>query len=90
MSTHPRHAEPLLGAALRGLDCYANPTEWARMQRNAMRQDPDVIMVGEMRDMETIQTVLTAAETARASAFATIQSMHWLLAWPPGRTPAVG
>jgi len=31
--------------------------------RNAMRQDPDVIMVGEMRDIETMQTVLTAAET---------------------------
>jgi twitching motility protein PilT len=31
--------------------------------RNAMRQDPDVIMVGEMRDNETMQTVLTAAET---------------------------
>ena len=31
--------------------------------RNAMRQDPDVIMVGEMRDSETIATVLTAAET---------------------------
>ncbi|HEX9986629.1 MAG TPA: PilT/PilU family type 4a pilus ATPase [Thermoanaerobaculia bacterium] len=31
--------------------------------RNAMRQDPDIIMVGEMRDVETIQTVLTAAET---------------------------
>ena len=31
--------------------------------RNAMRQDPDVIMVGEMRDVDTIQTVLTAAET---------------------------
>src|SRR6266849_5898619 len=31
--------------------------------RNAMRQDPDVIMVGEMRDLETMQTVLTAAET---------------------------
>jgi twitching motility protein PilT len=28
-----------------------------------LRQDPDVIMVGEMRDAETIQTVLTAAET---------------------------
>ena len=28
-----------------------------------MRQDPDVIMVGEMRDVETMQTVLTAAET---------------------------
>jgi twitching motility protein PilT len=31
--------------------------------RNSMRQDPDVIMVGEMRDLETIETVLTAAET---------------------------
>ena len=31
--------------------------------RNALRQDPDVIMVGEMRDAATIQTVLTAAET---------------------------
>src|SRR5205823_9927102 len=31
--------------------------------RNAMRQDPDVIMVGEMRDWQTMQTVLTAAET---------------------------
>ncbi|HET7712809.1 MAG TPA: PilT/PilU family type 4a pilus ATPase [Thermoanaerobaculia bacterium] len=31
--------------------------------RNSMRQDPDVIMVGEMRDMETMETVLTAAET---------------------------
>ncbi|MBW3563544.1 MAG: PilT/PilU family type 4a pilus ATPase [Acidobacteria bacterium] len=31
--------------------------------RNSMRQDPDVIMVGEMRDPETIETVLTAAET---------------------------
>lgn len=31
--------------------------------RNAMRQDPDVIMVGEMRDPDTIGTVITAAET---------------------------
>ncbi len=31
--------------------------------RNAMRQDPDVIMVGEMRDPETVGTVITAAET---------------------------
>ena len=31
--------------------------------RNGMRQDPDVIMVGEMRDPETVATVITAAET---------------------------
>lgn len=31
--------------------------------RDAMREDPDVIMVGEMRDQETISAVLTLAET---------------------------
>jgi twitching motility protein PilT len=31
--------------------------------RSVLRQDPDVIMVGEMRDLETIETALTAAET---------------------------
>ncbi|HWT02455.1 MAG TPA: type IV pilus twitching motility protein PilT [Pyrinomonadaceae bacterium] len=31
--------------------------------RGALRQDPDVILVGEMRDLETIETALTAAET---------------------------
>jgi len=31
--------------------------------KNSLRQDPDVIMVGEMRDPETMQTVITAAET---------------------------
>ena len=30
---------------------------------NALREDPDVILVGEMRDLETIEMVLTAAET---------------------------
>ena len=36
---------------------------FARALRSALRQDPDVIMVGEMRDLETISTALTAAET---------------------------
>jgi twitching motility protein PilT len=31
--------------------------------RSAMRQDPDVILIGEMRDLETIETALVAAET---------------------------
>jgi len=34
-----------------------------RALRSALRQDPDVIMLGEMRDLETISTALTAAET---------------------------
>lgn len=34
-----------------------------RALRAALRQDPDVIMIGEMRDLETISTALTAAET---------------------------
>ncbi len=38
-------------------------TSFSEALRNAMRQDPDVIMVGEMRDLETIGTVITAAET---------------------------
>lgn len=35
----PYHSEPLLGAALRGLDCFVNSAEWARMRRNAMGRD---------------------------------------------------
>ena len=36
---------------------------FAEALRNGVRQDPDVIMVGEMRDPETVATVITAAET---------------------------
>jgi twitching motility protein PilT len=36
---------------------------FAEALRGALRQDPDVILVGEMRDLETISTALTAAET---------------------------
>src|SRR4051794_10913007 len=36
---------------------------FAEALRGALRQDPDVILVGEMRDLETTETALTAAET---------------------------
>jgi twitching motility protein PilT len=39
----------------------------------ALRQDPDVILVGEMRDMETISTAITAAETGHL-VFATLHT----------------
>ena len=38
-------------------------TSFAGALRAALRQDPDVILVGEMRDVETVATALTAAET---------------------------
>ncbi|MHB8470083.1 MAG: type IV pilus twitching motility protein PilT, partial [Gaiellaceae bacterium] len=38
-------------------------TSFADALRAALRQDPDVILVGELRDLETISTALTAAET---------------------------
>ncbi len=41
--------------------------------RHVLRQDPDVIVIGEMRDLETIQTALTAAETGHL-VFATLHT----------------
>lgn len=38
-------------------------SSFSRALRSAMREDPDVILVGEMRDLETIQAAITAAET---------------------------
>ena len=38
-------------------------TDFASAIRSALREDPDVILVGEMRDYETISTALLAAET---------------------------
>jgi twitching motility protein PilT len=46
--------------------------------RGALRQDPDIIMVGEMRDLETIEIALTAAETGHLvlSTLHTIDAME--------------
>ena len=41
----------------------ANTHSFANAMRSALREDPDVILVGEMRDLETISLALTAAET---------------------------
>ena len=48
-------------------------TTFAEGLRAALRQDPDVILVGEMRDLETISTALTAAETGHL-VFATLHT----------------
>jgi twitching motility protein PilT len=46
---------------------------FAEALRGALRQDPDVILLGEMRDLETIATALTAAETGHL-VFATLHT----------------
>ncbi|MGA2061220.1 MAG: type IV pilus twitching motility protein PilT [Thermoguttaceae bacterium] len=46
---------------------------FAEAIRRALRQDPDVILVGEMRDLETIETAITAAETGHI-VFATLHT----------------
>jgi len=48
-------------------------TSFSEGLRAALRQDPDVILVGEMRDLETIATALTAAETGHL-VFATLHT----------------
>ncbi len=54
----------------KSIQCYFSQREletdtksFAAALKHVLRQDPDVILVGEMRDLETASTVLTAAET---------------------------
>ncbi len=51
----------------------ADAQTFAAALKAALRQDPDVILVGEMRDLETISTALTAAETGHL-VFATLHT----------------
>ena len=54
-------------------EVYQDTLSFARALRSTFRQDPDVIMVGEMRDPETIATAITAAETGHL-VFATLHT----------------
>ncbi len=54
-------------------EVYQDSLSFARALRSTFRQDPDVIMVGEMRDLETMATAITAAETGHL-VFATLHT----------------
>lgn len=54
-----------------GIDC----TDFASGLRHALRQDPDIIMVGEMRDLETTSSTITAAETGHL-VFSTLHTVN--------------
>ena len=51
----------------------ADAEDFASALKSALREDPDVILVGEMRDLETMSTALTAAETGHL-VFATLHT----------------
>jgi twitching motility protein PilT len=44
-------------------EIHADTPSFKKALRSALRQDPDVVLVGEMRDLETIESALTIAET---------------------------
>ena len=53
------HRKSMINQREIGIDTQS----YAKALRSALREDPDVILVGEMRDLETISTAITAAET---------------------------
>ncbi|MBT2643092.1 type IV pilus twitching motility protein PilT [Bacillus sp. ISL-41] len=82
-----KHGNSIIDQREIGLDT----NNFANGLRAALRQDPDVILVGEMRDLDTIQTAITAAETGHlvlgtlhtSSAPATINRI--IDVFPPGQ-----
>src|SRR6266550_902382 len=64
-----RHKRAIVNQREIGTDTHS----FAEGLRHVLRQDPDVILVGEMRDLETIQTAITAAETGHL-VFATLHT----------------
>ncbi|MFC4785486.1 type IV pilus twitching motility protein PilT [Nocardioides sp. MAHUQ-72] len=55
------HSDKLASVTQRELG--TDTADWAVAMRAAMRQDPDVILIGEMRDVDTVKAALSAAET---------------------------
>ncbi|WP_325051481.1 type IV pilus twitching motility protein PilT [Cellulomonas rhizosphaerae] len=64
-----RHKKSLINQREVGADTHS----FANALKHVLRQDPDIILVGEMRDLETISVALTAAETGHL-VFATLHT----------------
>ncbi|MDM8083926.1 type IV pilus twitching motility protein PilT [Cellulomonas cellasea] len=64
-----RHKKSLINQREVGTDTHS----FANALKHVLRQDPDIILVGEMRDLETISVALTAAETGHL-VFATLHT----------------
>lgn len=64
-----RHKRAIINQREVGADTHS----FANALKHVLRQDPDVVLVGEMRDLETISTAVTAAETGHL-VFATLHT----------------
>jgi twitching motility protein PilT len=81
--TYPKHiitiedpieyVYPKARALVNQREMHEDPHSWEIALRSAMREDPDVILVGEMRDFETIAAAITLAETGHL-VFATLHT----------------
>ena len=87
---HP-HRSCLVNQREVGADTYS----FARALKSILRQDPDVVLVGELRDRETIEAAITIAETGHLC-FGTlhtntsVQTIHRLLdVFPPNQQPQI-
>jgi twitching motility protein PilT len=84
-----------LNSAITQREIGADTSDFKQGLKSALRQDPDVIMIGEMRDAETIDTAMKAAETGHllistlhtADATATINRV--MAMFPPGEQEVV-
>lgn len=54
-------------------EMYKDTKSWGNALRSALREDPDVVLIGEMRDLETISSAMTIAETGHL-VFATLHT----------------
>lgn len=64
---------PIGSSVISQRELHADTHSWEIALRSALRQDPDVVLVGEMRDYETIAAALTIAETGHL-VFATLHT----------------
>ncbi|OGZ83615.1 MAG: type IV pili twitching motility protein PilT [Candidatus Staskawiczbacteria bacterium RIFOXYC1_FULL_38_18] len=83
------YAYPIARAMVEQREVSIDTLTFGNALRASLRQNPDVIMVGEMRDLETISTTITAAETGHL-VFATLhtnsaaQTIHRIVDVFPG------
>lgn len=76
-------------------EMYGDTRSWGNALRSALREDPDVVLIGEMRDLETISSAMTIAETGHL-VFTTLhtnsaaQSIDRIIdVFPPSQQPQI-